>query len=334
MRLVLLFISICFFYSSSAQPVLKRFVYSGAAQGTTFSVSYYHEQEVVKPSSIDSLFRSIDSSLSIYKPYSLISRFNESASGLHIDLHLKNVVNAALVTFRQTDGLFDITIKPLMDAWGLGIKEQTSLPDSSEIKAVLECIGSNKLSLKDHFLGKSNPCVQIDVNGIAQGYTVDVIADYLNTFSIKHYIIELGGEIKVKGRKQPSGEVFTVGIETPSDDLLSPMSVYKTIHLDSGSITTSGNYRKYIEAEGKRITHIIDPRTGYSYTGNILSVTLFAPDAITADAYDNALLLLPLKEGLRFVDNHNELAAYFIYRDEDGIIKGHASTKFKALLKN
>ena len=332
MQIVLIFLSTLFLLNLSAQPVLKRFDHSGSAQGTTYSISYFHSTDVTNSRSIDSLFQSIDSSLSIYKPYSIISEFNNSKKGSHIDIHLKNVVNTSIQTYQQTNGIFDITIKPLMDAWGLGMKKQTSLPDSSLIKNILSCVGSDKLFIENNFLSKSDSCIQIDVNGIAQGYTVDVIALYLDSLGIEHYLIELGGEIKVKGRKQPSGEAFTVGIETPSDDLLNPTSIHKTIHLDSGAITTSGSYRKFIESGGKTITHIIDPRTGYSYNGNILSVSVFAPDAIIADAFDNALLLLPLKESIQFVESRDDLAAYFIFRDSNGIINGYASSKFKKLL--
>jgi FAD:protein FMN transferase len=198
MQWLLFFFSILFYVDLFAQPGLKRYDHSGTAQGTTYSISYFHSTDVANSHSIDSLFRSIDSSLSIYKPYSIISAFNNSKRGVPIDIHLKNVVHTSIQTYQQTNGIFDITIKPLMDAWGLGTKKQTSLPDSSLINNILPCVGSDKLFIENNFLSKSDSCIQIDVNGIAQGYTVDVIALYLDSLGIEHYLIELGGEIKVK----------------------------------------------------------------------------------------------------------------------------------------
>jgi thiamine biosynthesis lipoprotein len=172
--------------------------------------------------------------------------------------------------------------------------------------------------------------VQIDVNGIAQGYSVDVLADFFEANGIRNYIIEVGGEIRVKGKKYPENISMKIGIEAPASDFDSER-LQKVISLDSGAVTTSGSYRKYHESRGKKVSHIINPKTGYSAQNELISVTVFAKDAITADAYDNALMLMGLSQAIKFVDGRKDMSAYFIYENA-GVIKDTFSNRFKDFL--
>ena len=185
----------------------KRFTISGVAQGTTYSIIYYAEDSIVSKAMIDQQLMNLDSSLSLYKPYSRINQFNNSASGIMIDKHLLQVVKESILTYKQTNGLFDITVQPLVQAWGFGVTKTKDIPDSVTIKNILPCVNTKLLQLKGNKLSKAKPCVKIDLNGIAQGYSVDVLAALLEKHGINNYIVELGGEIRVKGRKQPSGEM-------------------------------------------------------------------------------------------------------------------------------
>ncbi len=299
----------------------------GFAQGTTYSITYYHERELLSKSSADSIFASIDSSLSIYKPYSLISRFNTATDSIVMDPHLFAVVQSSLQIHKASNGIFDITIKPLMDLWGFGQSKRDSLPSSEEIKNIMNCIGSHHLTTKDSVLRKNNSYVQIDVNGIAQGYTVDVLSNFLTEIGIRNFIIELGGEIRANGRKNSGKTPFKVGIEVPSDDLLSPHMV-RYIVLDSGAITTSGSYRKYYEVEGRRISHLIDPRSGFPSDNKILSVSVVAPTAMIADAWDNVFMLVPLSESIELLQKLNDIEAFIVYRNSDGTLKTYKSKGF------
>jgi thiamine biosynthesis lipoprotein len=173
--------------------------------------------------------------------------------------------------------------------------------------------------------------VQIDPNGIAQGYTVDQLAGLLESRGIKNYLVELGGEIRVRGRKFPSGEKMSIGIEAPGDDPLFPV-LQKRVYMESGAITSSGNYRRYLEADGERITHLLDPHTGYPIQNELVSVTVMAPDAITADAYDNALMAMGLEKAMDWVESRPDLAAFFIYRAHDQI-RDTMSARFKQFLQ-
>jgi thiamine biosynthesis lipoprotein len=326
-------IIILLFTSFHPPQTLKKFTITGHAQGTTYSITYYASDSIVTKYQTDSLLNKIDSSLSIYKSYSLISQFNNSESGITIDDHFKNVVEKSLAVCRDTKGIFDITILPIIQAWGFGTKPIDSLPSKATIRILKKCVSSKYLSLDDHQLKKSRPCIKLDVNGIAQGYSVDVLATLLEKNGIHNYIVELGGEISVKGRKQPGNEKMRIGIEAPPDNEFAPGSVQRIVELDSGAITTSGSYRKYYESQGKKISHIIDARTGYPAQNELISVTVYAKNAIIADAYDNALMVMGLKKALNFVEKRNDIAAHFIYRKSNGAVADTASSQFYKLFR-
>ncbi len=325
-------IIICFlFLSRFGAHEMNKFQMSGVAQGTTYHITYYSEKELVTSENVDSILNSLDSSLSIYKAYSVINKFNASDNGFIIDKHLNIVVTKALDTYRQTNGLFDITILPLVQAWGFGNKANADMPDSAQVKSLLNCVGSENLILEGNFLGKRKKCLQIDVNGIAQGYSVDVLADYFEHAGVNNYMIELGGEIRVKGKKFPENVAMRIGIEAPVNDWQEDY-LQRTISMDSGAVTTSGSYRKYYESGGRKISHIIDPRTGYAVESDLISVTVFANDAITADAYDNALMLMGLEKAMRFINKRDDIKAYFIYKKTNGEIADTVSNNLRGCL--
>lgn len=317
--------------SLSPNPT-RKIIIDGTAQGSTYHIIYYAKDSIVRKRQIDSLLDRIDSSLSLYRPNSLINQFNRSTTGIAVDAHFRKVINKAMDTYRQTKGLFDISIYPITAAWGFGPRPVSGDPDSTEIQAILPCVDSRLLYWQGNMLRKKKPCVQLDANGIAQGYSVDLLASLLERYGIRQYLVELGGEIRAKGRKPDSQEKMSIGIESPGDDPdFSPID--RVIWLDKGAITTSGNYRRYHESHGRRISHLMDPHTGYPIQNELISVTLYAPDAITADAYDNALMGMGLRKALAFVERRPELAAHFIYHRPDGSVADTMSRRFRRFLK-
>jgi FAD:protein FMN transferase len=314
--------------------VFKKYTLTGLAQGTTYAVTYYAFDSLVSKKQVDSVLNSLDSSLSLYKPYSFINSFNNSDKGKLINKHFKNVLLKSLLIYKETNGLFDITVQPLVQAWGFGVSKTDSLPSKEKIDSLIRCVGMSDIKLRGNYIEKKMPCVKIDMNGIAQGYSVDIIAEYLESKGIKDYLVELGGEIRVNGRKQPSGEKMKIGIESPDADEFGDSSLQKTVLIEKGALTTSGSYRNYYESNGKRITHIIDPKTGYPVQNELISVTVYAKDAITSDAYDNAIMLMGLKKGMKFIEKRKDLAAYFIYKKKDGKIADTASSRFRNLFSN
>lgn len=303
---------------------LKLYQLSGYAQGTTYNINYYHGSQAISKKQIDSILVAIDSSLSIYKDYSLITTFNQSARGLKMDVHLQTVVEKSLAISKKSNGAFDITVYPLVNAWGFGLSKPTIPPSHAEIKKLLGNTGYQNIEIKGNELLKRKPQIQIDVNGIAQGYSVDLIADFLEKNGVRHYMAELGGELRVKGKK-PENQSFKIGIEAVNDIDFAPLT--KFIEIDSGAITTSGNYRKFMELGTEQSNHIINPKTGYYQKNSLVSVTVYAPDAITADGYDNVLMNLGLEKSLSFLAKHKELAAYFVFK-KDGKIKDTCSVGF------
>ena len=333
MRTLYLFPFFIFFIQAASSPGddMKKIQINGTAQGTTYHITYYAADSLVSKRQIDSILDKIDSALSLYKPWSLINQFNNSEEGLEVDEHFANVVKKAQEVYKKTYGLFDITIYPLTEAWGFGPKKMDSMPGAATVKQLLSCVDSRLLYWKGSKLMKKKTCVKLDANGIAQGYSVDVLADFFEQSGIQNYLVELGGEIRVKGRK-PGNEKMSVGIEVPGND--ADFSVIeKIVYIDKGAITTSGNYRRYYESNGKKISHLLNPKTGYSLQNELISVTVYAKDAMTADGYDNAIMAMGLKKGLAFVEKNKNLAAHLIYRKNDGTVADTLSKRFGVLLE-
>ena len=318
----------------SCSPVLKSksdlqpFRIEGFAQGTSYQISYYAREASISSKEIDRKFSELDSSLSIYKPYSLISQFNRSEAGIEMDEHLDKVVQRSLKIWKESHGVFDISILPIVEAWGFGAKRHSNQPSDSDIQNALNCSGSDKLRIEGRRLIKSVPCLKIDVNGIAQGYSVDVIASYLESRGIENYLIEIGGEIRVKGRKQPGNQVMKIGIEQPSDNKAEDAGIQKVLEMKGGAITTSGNYRKFIQNGSKKLSHLMDPKTGRPISNEMISVTVKTKDAMSADGYDNVLIGMGIEKAFAFLKKHKGLDAYFIYQDANGTVRDTASVGF------
>ncbi|WP_432711604.1 FAD:protein FMN transferase [Pedobacter sp.] len=313
------------------KPEIKTFHINGYAQGTTYQIAYYASQPLVAKEEVDILLKKLDHSLSIYVPHSLINQFNNSSRGVLMDPYLHEVVLKSIEIYKKTDGNFDFTVYPLVQAWGFGTSKINQLPDAATIQKCLKCVGSDKILIKQDSLIKTDPCVKIDVNGIAQGYSVDVVAKYLDRKQIKTYLVEIGGELVVKGVK-PTGEPMQIGIESPSDSPFDSQSFQRIVQLKAGAITTSGNYRKYISSGTQKYAHLIDPKTGYPLQNQMISATVIANDAITADGYDNALMALDVVSALKLVKAHPSMEAYLIYKKADGSIADTASVGFYKLL--
>lgn len=327
----LLYILSCSILVAPDKLEIRAIQLQGFAQGTTWHATYYANDSIVTTRDIDSILKVIDSSLSLYKPNSLIVTFNKSARGIKVDEHFKSVVKRSIQITSETAGLSDITIAPLINAWGFGAKRSEKLPSDTMIASILSCTGSDKIKVKGDSVIKSQPCVQIDANGIAQGYTVDIISALFERRKIQNYLVEVGGEMRIKGQKMPAREPFKIGIEAPAENEFAINAIQKIVYLRDGAITTSGNYRRFRENNGKKFSHIINPHTGKPSDNEMISATIYAKDATTADAYDNALMLMGMKRALEFVEKRHDLAAFIIYRDQYGNIADTASSRFVKL---
>jgi len=310
---------------------LRQYAIHGYAQGTDYSIKYFARDSIVTKGNVDSILMVIDSSMSLYKPYSLINKFNASQKGVVLDPHFAKVMAKSFEVYKATKGKFDVTVEPLVQAWGFGAKPVDKFPDSAQLKQMLKCVGMGNLSLKGNILKKRKPCIKVDLNGIAQGYSVDVVADYLIKKGITSFVVEIGGELRMKGPK-PDGTSMRIGIEGPADLPNAEPVVRHVISIDNGAITTAGNYRKYVQKGSKKVAHLIDPKTGYPLDNALISVTIYAKDAITADGYDSPIMAMNVKEALDFITTKKDMEAYIIYHRKDGSVADTLTQGFKKMI--
>lgn len=326
---MLSFLCLIFLSSFSKPKEIRKHEIFGTAQGTEYAVTYFSTDSLVKKSDIDNLLNEIDLSMSLYKSNSLISKFNSGAKSIKTDKFISDVLKRSFEINADTKGTFDITVAPLVQIWGFGPKEEKQEPSETQIKNILACVGMQNIKFENGTLSKTKDCVKIDLNGIAQGYSVDLIANLLEKSGIKTYIAELGGEIRVSGPKT-DGESIKIGIEGPDEKGI-PV-IRHIVAINSGAITTSGNYRKFHQSGSKTISHLINPKTGYPLNNEMISVTVYANDAITADGYDNSLMAMHINDALKFVENRKGLEAYFVYKNKDGKITDTLTTGFRKLI--
>ncbi|SEL04673.1 FAD:protein FMN transferase [Parapedobacter koreensis] len=310
---------------------LKRHTITGYAQGTDYTVTYYAADSLISKIAIDSILAVIDSSMSLYKPYSLITKINGSGKGLfQVDEHFDKVLTHSFAIYRDSKGVFDITVAPLVELWGFGVRKIAKFPDSTEVRQALACVGMDKIRRKGGRLEKRVPCVQLDMNGIAQGYSVDVLADYLEYKGIARYLVELGGELRVKGPK-PDGTPMRIGIERPSIGG-GMAAVDGVMEVQEGAVTTAGSYRKFLQDSERRVSHHIDPKTGYPFDTGIIAATIYAKNAVTADGYDNVIMAMPPDEAIAFVNQRKNLEVLVVYKDTSGVVRDTMSVGFKKLI--
>ncbi|HDP75163.1 MAG TPA: FAD:protein FMN transferase [Bacteroidales bacterium] len=289
---------------------------NGFTQGTTYSITYYDSLNRDFSIQIDSILGRIDHSMSFYNNSSLISRINSNISD-SVDYLLKEVIVSSFDIYDRTEGAFDITVGPVLNAIGFG-KDNIQGIDSAKVKQLLSLIGMNKIHLEDHTLKKDDSRIQIDVNAIAKGYTVDVIGMYLESKGIRHYLVEVGGEITALG-KNSKGTDWVVGIDKPVESALPGENIQAKISFSGGyGLATSGNYRKFIEVNGQKYAHTINPRTGFPELNSLLSATVVAPTAAEADALATAFMVNGLDWSKNFVANSNDIDAYLVYSDSLG----------------
>ncbi|NUM51597.1 MAG: FAD:protein FMN transferase [Flavobacteriales bacterium] len=303
----------------------------GYAQGTTYHITYIGHS-VSLQTQLDSLLMAIDLSMSTYKPNSTISKFNQSDSGVVVDPLFAEVYKKSIVIYRQTNGLFDPTVAPLVNAWGFG-KDTIAINDSLIIDSMLHWIGLDKTELKENlFLRKETPGIQLDFNAIAQGYSVDLIADYLEKNNITNYMVEIGGEIKTKG-KNANGEDWKIGIDKPIENS-NKRELSTVISLTDKAMATSGNYRKFYIKNGKKYSHTINPITGHPAENSLLSVTVVTNTCIDADAYATAFMVMGLEKTLAFLEKEKNIRVYIIYTTSGGEIAEFISDELKNTIQN
>jgi thiamine biosynthesis lipoprotein len=271
-------------------------------------------------------------SVSTYNPNSIISKINSNQKNVKLDKYFITCFKKAKEVWKNTNGNFDPTVYSLVNAWGFGPGKKQKI-EQKRIDSILKFVGFNLIELKGNKIIKKDPRVALDFNAFAQGYSVDVIAEFLNSKKITSYVVEIGGEVFAKG-KTNDGKNWNIGIEKPIDNKSSGNPLFMNIKLDGLAVATSGNYRKYTIEDGIRYSHHIDPKTGYPTKNNLLSVSVISKECITSDANATGILVMGLEKAKVFLQKHPELQAFLIYSDENGAYQFYETPKIKSLLYN
>lgn len=287
---------------------------TGLVFGTVYNITYQHDGDL--KSEIEAELKRFDYSLSPFNDSSIISRVNRNEE-LVTDSFFQKCFYRSMEVSHETKGAFDITIAPLANAWGFGFKKG-AFPDSAMIDSLREITGYKKVKLEDGKVVKEDPRIMLSCSAVAKGYSVDVVAQLLERKGIKNYMVDIGGEVVVKG-KNPKDGLWRIGINKPIDDSLSVRQDLQTVlELTDLGMATSGNYRNFYYKDGKKYAHTIDPRTGYPVQHSILSSTVIAEDCMTADALATAFMVMGLEEAEAFCKANPKIDAYFIYSGENG----------------
>jgi thiamine biosynthesis lipoprotein len=294
---------------------------TGAAQGTTYSIVFENpakfNPEVLRKS-VEKIFHDFDMSLSLYNDSSIISKINRNEEVI-VDTFFTEVFNKSNEISILTDGAFDITVGPLVKAWGFGPDAHKNF-DVAKLYNLMKLIGFQKVVLRNRQLYKSDPGICLDVNAIAQGYSADVLYRYFSGSGIKNFLIEIGGEVRVRGDK--GGEMWKIGIDKPADDNFSPGdNLQAIIKIKDKALATSGNYRKFYVENGIKYSHTIDPKTGYPARNKLLSATIIADDCASADGIATACMVMGKEKAIEFLLKNPDLEGFLVYSDEKGNFK-------------
>jgi len=302
----------------------------GEAQGTYYSIIYFENEQRDFQIEIDSILNEFDKSVSLWVPSSILSRVNQNDSAVLPDDYFVDNFKLSMEVAEETDGYFDITVGSLVRAWGFGF-DATVKVDSTIIDSILQFTGYKKVRLNNTEVIKDDLRTTFDFNAVAQGYSVDLIGSFLEGQGIKNYLVDIGGEVKAKGKK-PDGSKWKIGIEKPTQNASDGRSLEAIVEVSNIAVATSGSYRKFYEENGIRYSHTINPKTGYPVQHSLLSASVLAESAAVADAYATAFMVMGLEKAKEYLNENDQLEAYFIYSDKNGEYKTFATEGFNQLI--
>ena len=302
----------------------------GSIFGTIYAITYQSDLDIKED--VTQELNRFDYSLSPFKEQSIISKVNRNED-VELDSLFINVFNRSQEISKLSQGAFDITVAPLVNAWGFGFKKG-EFPDSIMIDSLLQHTGFQKVRLINNTIIKDDPNIILNASAIAKGYAVDIIGDLLDSKNIKNYMIDIGGEVLAKG-KNAKGLPWRIGINKPIDDALATnQEIELVINIENKGIATSGNYRNFYIKDGKKYAHTIHPKTGYPVQHNILAATVLADDCMTADALATTFMVLGLDESLKLLTQLDGIEACFIYTDDTDNYKIYLTEGMKSLTEH
>lgn len=321
----------------ACQPSVNEKIYliEGEAQGSTYHIKYIAERDENLKPAIDSILEVIDRSMSTYRPDSAISKINQGDTTVVVDEHFRKVFEASQQIWQESEGLFDPTVGVLVNAWGFGKQKisEADLPTDKKIDSLKKYVGFNKVALTEkNLIKKRYTEILFDFNAIAQGYTSDVVANYLSAKGIKNYIVEIAGEMYLKGRNTVEDKSWTIGVENPLKPL-DDRDLVATIQFTDKGLATSGNYRKvWIDSNGRKYVHSINPITGRATQSDVLSATVVAPSTMLADGYATMFMVMGLAKSKAFLEKHPDLAVLLVYSDDKHQEATYKTKSFEKLI--
>jgi len=287
--------------------------------GSVFNTIYHIKYQAPKLLSeqIEAEFNAVNLSLNPFNPNSIIAKINQNEE-VEVDEHFRTVFNKAMEISVNSKGMFDITSGPLINVWGFGTSKTDTI-SSQTIDSLKQFVGYQKIRLEGNRVIKEDPRIQLNCSAIAKGYASDVIASMLERNGVKNYMVEIGGEVTLKGVND-KGQAWRVGIRKPEETTAGKsVTIEEVVQLNKkGGVATSGDYQNFYIKNGKKFAHTINPVTGYPAEQNILSCTIVAEDCMTADGYATALMVLGMQEAVRIADTLNEFEYFLIYIDDNG----------------
>ena len=286
----------------------------GKIFGTLYTITYEHNEDL-QPLIVEVL-QAVDGSLSPFNKRSIITHVNNNDT-IIVDTLFTEVFRHAETIYRESHGAFDPTVAPLVNAWGFGFKEGNDV-DTDAIDSLLALVGMHRVTLTDGYIAKEDPRIMLDFSAIAKGYGSDCVARVFDRCGIKNYMVEIGGEVVIKGHNK-NGNPWGIGINKPIDDSLSVNQELQTVlRLTDCAIATSGNYRNFYYKDGVKYAHTIDPRSGYPVQHSLLSATVIADNCMRADALATAFMVLGVDSAMAYCERHPEIEGYFIVAADSG----------------
>lgn len=335
-RMKLVLVTLAVFVLSGCFPsndlTRQEYLMQGKTMGTTYNIKVVGENiDTVKlQQGIDDKLKQLNQEMSTYIKDSELSRFNQSTSlePISVSTGLARVVKEAIRLGALTQGALDVTVGPLVNLWGFGPEYRPETVPSDELLIATKArVGLDKLTFANGMLAKKIPDIYVDLSTIAKGYGVDLVAEFIEANGINNYLVEIGGEMRLKGFKH-TGELWHVAIEKP---LTNERAVHQIIVPKDNAVATSGDYRIYFEADGQRFSHIIDPKTGKPINHKLVSVTVIHPSSMTADGLSTAMMVMGEEKALAFAEE-NDLAVYIIAKTDHGFVE-QSTVKFMQYLK-
>ena len=330
MKRMLVFLGAMLSLSACSSRLVYHFQ-EGPVYGSTYHITYEYKAGTTLEKPINEILDRINRSMSTYDPGSTLSRINRNDSSARLDNDLKRVLAVGWEVSDRSGGAFDMTVAPLVNAWGFGFTAKEKVTPAM-IDSILVFTGYHKVRIEGDRLIKEDPRIMIDPNAITPGYVADLVSEMFDSLGVHNYLVEIGGELRCLGKNR-EGNAWRVGVDKPIENTLE-REIEQVFHISHVSVATSGNYRKFYEENGVKFSHTIDPKTGYPARSNLLSATVFADECIYADAYATVFMVVGFDRAKELSRQIPGIQVYFIYSDSDGSLKTWQSAGVQSMIQN